>query len=464
MVSGTLSSYHLPLLVSVADVHFRMTSYKKMRKRLGLFSARQQDHSLESIRDHMIELRRDFPKAGAREMTSLLFHRKGMIVSRRAHSHIFSVNRLLTIIRDRNLVVVYFRVYERDLVRQRKAGRLKRRRFWSAGVNDMIAVDQHDKWQRFGLRLHTGIDPFPGVVHWMKVWWTNRNPKLILSYYLDVIDELGYMPLITQSDPGSENYGIANAHTALRHMHDPNLVGTIQHRWMREKKNVKPEIAWSQLRRRFTPGYEDLLEKGVTNGWYDTNRPLDVLVFRWLFIPFLQSELDAWVDRINNSKKRADKNKILPHGVPNDIAGDPARYGCLDFKIKVDPQAVQGIRQTLAPPDDPVFQLVPKEFENQAAVLYESMGSPPLSSKNIWQVYCELLRRFETLDEAMDLLEQCQVYFDLMEEEATIEQPVGVELLGGLDNIGEDGYYYMGGVNNGLGLGLCDAKISLQCH
>ena len=125
---------------------------------------------------------------------------------------------------------------------------------------------------------------------------------------------------------------------------------------------------------------------------------------------------------------------------------------------------MQGIRQTLAPPDDPVFQLVPKEFENQAAVLYESMGSHPLSSKNIWQVYCELLRRFETLDEAMDLLEQCQVYFDLMEEEATIEQPVGVELLGGLDNIGEDGYYYMGGVNNGLGLGLCNAKISLQCH
>ena len=36
----------------------------------------------------------------------------------------------------------------------------------------------------------------------------------------------------------------------------------------------------SQLRRRFTPGFEDLLELGVTitltNGWYDTNHPLDV--------------------------------------------------------------------------------------------------------------------------------------------------------------------------------------------
>ena len=81
---------------------------------------------------------------------------------------------------------------------------------------------------------------------------------------------------MTQSDPGSENYGIANAHTVLHHWHDPSLSGTIQHRWMRQKKNVMPEIAWSQLRRRFTPGFENILQEGVNEGWYDMNRPLDV--------------------------------------------------------------------------------------------------------------------------------------------------------------------------------------------
>ena len=69
----------------------------------------------------------------------------------------------------RNLVVMYFRVYEPDLVCERKAGRLKRRRFWAAGVNDML-------------------DPFPGRIHWIKVWWTNSNPKLILSYYLEFVE------------------------------------------------------------------------------------------------------------------------------------------------------------------------------------------------------------------------------------------------------------------------------------
>lgn len=81
---------------------------------------------------------------------------------------------------------------------------------------------------------------------------------------------------MTQSDPGTENFGIANAQTMLRQFHDPQLTGTLQHRWMRSKKNVKPEIMWSQLRRRFTPGFEAKLEEGVQQGWYDSNNTLQL--------------------------------------------------------------------------------------------------------------------------------------------------------------------------------------------
>jgi hypothetical protein len=91
----------------------------------------------------------------------------------------------------RNLIVEYFKVYESDLVRERKARRLKRRRYWSAGVNDLITVDQHNKWKRFGLTFHLGEDPFPGVIQWLRVWHNNNNPKLVLSYYLDWAEPLG---------------------------------------------------------------------------------------------------------------------------------------------------------------------------------------------------------------------------------------------------------------------------------
>ncbi|KAJ7721439.1 hypothetical protein DFH07DRAFT_872169 [Mycena maculata] len=246
-----------------------------------------------------------YPKAGAREIVSLLFHEENMSVSR-------------------NMVTEYSSVFEPELVKERRKNRLHRKRFWVAGVNDIWAVDQHDKWKyKFGLALHTGIDPFIGFTHWLKIWWTSSNPRLVLSYYLDEVEEQGYGPLVSQSDPGTENFGLANGHTLIRHFHDPSLRGTLQHRWMREKKNVMPEISWSQLRHRFTPGFEDILDIGISY----------LKLFHWVFIPWLQKELDSYRERVNNTAKCADRNKVLPHGVLNDMDEHPGDFGVLDFKV-----------------------------------------------------------------------------------------------------------------------------------
>jgi len=53
-----------------------------MRKSMGLERARSQKHTLETLQGPISELRKKFPMAGACEMTSLLFHEKGMSVSR----------------------------------------------------------------------------------------------------------------------------------------------------------------------------------------------------------------------------------------------------------------------------------------------------------------------------------------------------------------------------------------------
>lgn len=71
------------------------------------------------------------------------------------------------------------------------------------------------------------------------------------------------MPLTTQSDLGSENWNIAYCHSFLRHHHDLSLEGTIQHRWRRKAKNVKPEIGWRELRTRWSPGFEGKLDWGL---------------------------------------------------------------------------------------------------------------------------------------------------------------------------------------------------------
>jgi len=106
---------------------------------------------------------------------------------------------------------------------------------------------------------------------------------------------------------------------------------------------------WSQLRRQFAPGFENILDKGVNDGLYDVNNPLEKytcftililtsnyinsLLFRWLAIPWLQAELDAWSHRWNSSSRRADKHKILPRGIPDLIHAKPDNYNSKSYMV-----------------------------------------------------------------------------------------------------------------------------------
>jgi hypothetical protein len=91
------------------------------------------------------------------------------------------------------------------------------------------------------------------------------------------------------------------------------------------------------------------------------------------------------------------------------------------------------------------------------------MGSPVVNSENVWDIYCELHHRFEHLDDAVNFIEECQVYLDILDAQDNLDDavpPVGRELYGGPENRDADGAYYMGGVNNGRGLGMGDFKCA----
>ncbi|KAJ7357893.1 hypothetical protein DFH08DRAFT_911633 [Mycena albidolilacea] len=336
---------------------------QRLRTKLGLQGVRQRGTTFESITPFYMEIRERFPNMGARAMR-LIYLRK-------------LLNDFLTDV-------------EPDAVRQRRVFKFKRKRFWSAGVMDILCIDQHDKWKQFGLWPHLGIDPYPGRILWLKIWWTNRNPVLVTSYYLEACRKAGGIPLITQSDPGGENYGIANCHTSTCQPLDPSLEGTLQHRWMKDKMNIKPEATWSQMRRQFTPGFENILDAGVAQG---------LLVFRWLAIPWLQAELDAWVHRYNSTPRRRDKNKILPQGIPDLIAAKPHLYGTQDYKVIIPPELFDEMQDQWAPLNDPVFELTSPVFTRKICEIYESLGRPEVTSSSFWDVYCTILEWIVQVDE-----------------------------------------------------------------
>ncbi|KAG2121119.1 hypothetical protein DEU56DRAFT_873841 [Suillus clintonianus] len=398
-----------------------VVSFRRMRNSWGWKRTRQQQHTLESIEQHVREIRQRFPHRGAEAI-------------RRDLRQQFSFHV------PRELIAKLLKITEPTAVKARRRGRLKRRRFWCAGVNDVWPQDQHDKWLRFGLWLHISLDPFTGWINWLKIWWTNKNPRLIARYYLDCCRKLGAVPLITQSDPGSENFAVANAQTMIRHRLDPALNGTLQHRWMRKHQNIKPEIMWSVLRRDFAPGFENILDEGVTRGLYDINNTLQNYVFRWLAIPWLQAELDAWAHRRNHNAPRRDKNKILPHGIPAIIRSKPHEFNSLDFKVAVPSALFDEVEAIYAPPNHPVFDLVPPLFEQRAQYLYTSLGKPQVSSDSFWNVYQMLLAQFLAIEGEDDLTVLLSQGIVEPEDEDDLPQNAGL--------VGPVGYQYMGGMVN----------------
>ena len=202
----------------------------------------------------------------------------------------------------RKLINKFLCHVEPEAIEKHKHGQFKWRWFWSAGVMEYWSIDQHDKWGRFGLWLHLGIDPYPGWFAWLKIWWCDWNPRLLINYYLEAARKVGGMfptawvlifnrlrwvflgiPLLTMSDPGSENNGIANMHTLTRHQLDLSLCGTLQHLFCCDKKNIKSEIGWSQFRAQWAPGFEDFFDFGVNSGFYTALDPLEKYAY-WVTV------------------------------------------------------------------------------------------------------------------------------------------------------------------------------------
>ena len=101
---------------------------------------------------------------------------------------------------QRKLVLDYNRKTDPAGVAARRAGCIRRRAFIAAGVNHIWAFDQHDKWKRFGLKLHLGIEPFTGFLLWIIVWWTNSDPKLVCREYLRAARRYGgRCPLVSSN-------------------------------------------------------------------------------------------------------------------------------------------------------------------------------------------------------------------------------------------------------------------------
>ena len=100
---------------------------------------------------------------------------------------------ILNIIYKRPVISAYLRQSEPDAVevRRYKTIEVEKQPFLAVGPNEMWCLGLYDKFKHYGLFFHVGLDPYPGVIHWCKVWWTVRDPKLIAHFYLNAARKIG---------------------------------------------------------------------------------------------------------------------------------------------------------------------------------------------------------------------------------------------------------------------------------
>ncbi|KAG2090556.1 hypothetical protein BD769DRAFT_1679595 [Suillus cothurnatus] len=139
--------------------------------------------------------------------------------------------------------------------------------------------------------------------------------------------------------------------------------------------------------------------------------------------------------------------KVLPHGVPNLIYNSPDDFGALDFKIILEPGAIDHVRNLYIDPNHAVFELVPQDFGGFMQQCYNELGCPVVDRQTAWDVYLNLYRIVS------------QLYEQLPPPVVLSDDDLDDDFLPLLENHedlpfhdGNDEAYYMGGVGGGLGL------------
>jgi transposase InsO family protein len=91
---------------------------------------------------------------------------------------------------SRQIVWDTLRLVDMDGLEARRRHRLQRRIFHADGPDQVWSVDGHDKLSRWGFPIHGCNDVYSRYLIWLRVGESNHDPRYILAYYLDAVEEL----------------------------------------------------------------------------------------------------------------------------------------------------------------------------------------------------------------------------------------------------------------------------------
>ncbi|KZS89183.1 hypothetical protein SISNIDRAFT_489401 [Sistotremastrum niveocremeum HHB9708] len=131
----------------------------------------------------------------------------------------------------------------------------------------------------------------------------------------------------------------------------------------------------------------------VTSGHtvFNSSNPIHINLFRWLWPPIVQKELDKFAVEWNSHRLRLQRNKALPSGAtPISLYMCPEETNGIPLFNPVSPNLIAALRQHNLPNSrKEAFQWVPDAFDEIAGPVYEANCADILvvTSKNAWTVF-----------------------------------------------------------------------------
>lgn len=168
----------------------------------------------------------------------------------------------------------------------RKANRLVRRQYKCPGPNFVWHIDGFDKLKPFGFCIHGAIDGYSRKIIWLKVGLSNNNPKVVATYFLDTIGELGFVPFRIRSDMGTENVMVRELQIYFRTLanNDENDIDTSSFIQGKSTSNQRIEGLWSIFRRMVANSFMNIFKDLQNANIYDDHNPLHIECLKFCFI------------------------------------------------------------------------------------------------------------------------------------------------------------------------------------
>ena len=170
----------------------------------------------------------------------------------------------------------------------RKAGCLRRRRYFSKGPNFIWHMDSYDKLKPYGFCIYGSIDGFSRKIMWLNAYTSKSDSKLIGGYYTEAVEHYRGCPRIVRGDLGTENGRVKDFQRFLVPIPpdgtaDSYLEGA-------STANQRIEYWWNFLRSQCVEFWLSLFSDLRDNGFFDGGF-LDKAILQFCCMGLIQQQL-----------------------------------------------------------------------------------------------------------------------------------------------------------------------------